>query len=324
MGLGPWRWALFLLLEGCLLAWGPGAVFAAGACEAGRLARPPAEVQTALVFSGGGAKGAWEAGVAAAMVGRGVPLTLAAGTSAGAINATLVAARQVDLLEELWRGIRREQLFFLRPSIFFAGLLPGWLALWRVNRAGSLFDSSPLRTLIESRLDLERVRQSPIRLLIVTADLERRTKQLFDNRSVMVDVLMASVAVPGAFAPLAVEGRLLVDGGLIGRAPVLDALETEVRVDRAIVIMSYAAGEEGSSPTTIRRAVEEAFELAMTSQIQRDVELARLKYPGVEVQLLTPSVPLRLRPLDFEPRALARVLEQGKADGLACLEQLGY
>jgi NTE family protein len=312
------------LLGWCLLAGGARVVFAADACEPSLVAKPPADAQTALVFSGGGAKGAWEAGIAAEVLGKRVPITLVAGTSAGALNATLVAAGQVDLLEQLWRGITREQVFFLRPSIFFAGLLPGWLTLWHVNRAGSLFDSSPLRTLIESRLDLERVRRSPIRLLIVTADLERRTKRLFDNQSVTAEALTASVAVPGAFPPVAVEGRLLFDGGLTGRAPVLDALEAGGALDRALVAMSYAAGEGGAPPTTIQRAVEEAFEMGMTYQIQRDVELARLKYPHVEVQLLTPSSPLLLRPLEFEPAALARALEQGKLDGLACLRKLGY
>lgn len=299
-------------------------MLAAGSCEPTSLATPPAQIRTALVFSGGGAKGAWEAGVAAEAVARGLPVALVAGTSAGALNATLVAAGQAELLEELWRGISREQVFFLRPSVFFAGLLPGWLTLWRVNRAGSLFDSSPLRALIESRLDLERVRRSPIRLLIVAADLERRTKRLFDNASVSVDALMASVAVPGAFPPVAVDGRLLFDGGLTGRAPVLDALESGLRVDRTLVVMSYAAGEEGAPPTTIRRAVEEAFEMGMTYQIRRDVELARLKHPRVEIRLLTPSAPLRLRPLEFEPHALAEALERGKADALACFARLGY
>jgi hypothetical protein len=57
----------------------------------------------------------------------------------------------------------------------------------------------------------------------------------------------------------------------------------------------------------------------MIHQIRRDVELARLKFPAVEVQLLTPSVPLALRPLDFDPAAIARALARGRADAAACL-----
>jgi hypothetical protein len=49
------------------------------------------------------------------------------------------------------------------------------------------------------------------------------------------------------------------------------------------------------------------------------VELARLKYPAVEVHLLQPSAPLALRPLDFDPDGIARALERGRADALACL-----
>ena len=313
-----------LLLSGiCLLALSARALAAPPVCGPSGLGRPPGEVPTALVFSGGGAKGAYEAGIAAAFLARGVPIKLVAGTSAGALNATLIAAGQPDLLEEMWRSVSREQVYRLRPSVFFAGFLPGWLTLWAVNSAGSLFDPGPLRDLIEARVDLERVRSSPVRLVIVTADLAARQKRIFDNQSVSVDALMASVAVPGAFPPASVDGALLFDGGLTGRAPVLDALESGVDVERAVVVMSYAESERGEPPTTIRRAVEAAFEMGITSQIQRDVELARLRHPGVEIRLLTPSAPLDLRPLDFDPAELARAWEQGKSDGLACLSELG-
>jgi hypothetical protein len=57
----------------------------------------------------------------------------------------------------------------------------------------------------------------------------------------------------------------------------------------------------------------------MIHQIRRDVELARFKYPAVEVQLWTPSAPLSLRPLDFDPDGIARALERGRADAAACL-----
>jgi hypothetical protein len=90
-------------------------------------------------------------------------------------------------------------------------------------------------------------------------------------------------------------------------------------VERAVVVMSYAPDERGTPPTTMRRALEEAFEMGMIHQIRRDVELARLKFPGVALHLLPPSAPLALRPLDFEPAGIARALERGRADALACL-----
>jgi len=142
---------------------------------------------------------------------------------------------------------------------------------------------------------------------------------VFDNRTVTRDVLLAAAAVPGAFPAVEVDGTLLVDGGLTGRAPVLEALAAGEPLSRALVVMSYAPGEQGRAPTTMRRALEEAFEMGMIHQIRRDVELARFKYPAVEVQLWTPSAALSLRPLDFDPDGIARALERGRADAAACL-----
>jgi NTE family protein len=279
----------------------------------------PLDAPTALVLSGGGAKGAYEAGVAAVFVERGLAIRLVAGSSAGALNAAMVADGRLDRLDALWRGLTRDRVYSLRARVFFAGLLPGWLTLLTLDRAGSLFDPAPLRELIEASLDLDRIRASPVRLLVVTTDLARREQRLFDNQSVTREVLLAAAAVPGAFPAVEVDGALLVDGGLTGRAPVLEALAAGAGVERAVVVMSYAPDERGAPPTTMRRAVEEAFEMSMIHQIRRDVELARLKFPAVEVHLLRPSAPLWLRPLDFDPAGIARALERGRADALACL-----
>ena len=238
------------------------------------------DAPTALVLSGGGAKGAYEAGVAATLVDR---------------------------------------VYALRTRVLFAGLLPGWLTLLALDRAGSLFDPAPLRELIDATLDLDRVRVAPVHLLVVTSDLARREARVFDNRTVTRDVLLAAAAVPGAFPAVEVDGTLLVDGGLTGRAPVLEALAAGEPLSRALVVMCYAPGEQGRAPTTMRRALEEAFEMGMIHQIRRDVELARFKYPAVEVQLWTPSAALSLRPLDFDPDGIARALERGRADAAACL-----
>ena len=131
---------------------------------------------------------------------------------------------------------------------------------------------------------------------------------------------MAASAVPGLFPPVEVDGALLVDGGLTGRAPVLEALEADPTLGRAVVVLSYAQAERIPEPTTMRRALEASFELVMVHQIRRDTELARLRAPNVDVQLLTPSAPMLLRPLDFDRDAMARLLALGRADALACLE----
>src|SRR5262249_6347643 len=91
---------------------------------AGASAAPPA-APLALVLSGGGAKGAWEAGAAAAFVEAGLPIALVAGSSAGALNGAMIAAGRVDRLDALWRGLESDKLYSLRASVFFAGLLPG-------------------------------------------------------------------------------------------------------------------------------------------------------------------------------------------------------
>jgi len=290
---------------------------AAAACSHSSISR---DTPMALVLSGGGAKGAYEAGVAAAFVERGLPIRLVAGSSAGALNAAMIAGGRTDRLEAMWRGITREQIYTLRTPVILAGFLPGWLTLLVLNETSSLFDPAPLRDLITASLDFDAIRGSPMRLLVTATDLAGREKRVFDNRTVTVDALMAASAVPGLFPAVEIDGALLMDGGLTGRAPVLEALEADASLGRAVVVMSYAPTERGALPTTMRRALEESFELIMIQQIRRDTELARFRHPSVDVQLLTPSSPLLLRPLEFDPDAIARLLALGRADALACLE----
>src|SRR6185436_610070 len=71
----------------------------------------------------------------------------------------------------------------IRAPIFFAGLLPGWLTLLAVNGSSSLLDPQPLRDLISTSLDLERVRSSPVRLLVTATDLVRRADRAADDHA---------------------------------------------------------------------------------------------------------------------------------------------
>ena len=293
----------------------PGAVTTCLPTSMGR------DVPTALILTGGGAKGAYEAGAVAALAEAGLPIRLVAGSSAGALSAAMIAAGRADRLETTWRSLTRERIYSVRAPTFFAGLLPGWLTLRALSSASSLLDPRPLRELIASSVELERIHGSAIGLIVTTTDIVRREPRVFDNHTVTVDALVAAAAVPGLFPAVEVDGALLVDGGLTGRAPVLEALEAGP-VGRALVVLSYAPDEGAGPPTTIRRSMEEAFETAMLHQIRRDTELARLKHPTTEFQLLTPSAPLNLRPLEFDADGIARALALGRADAESCLRAL--
>jgi NTE family protein len=170
-------------------------------------------------------------------------------------------------------------------------------------------------------VDLERVRSAPVTVLVVATDLVSGTAQSFDNTTLTIDGLVASATVPGLFPPVAVGERLLVDGGVIQRAPVLKLLATRP-LDRLLVVSVYLDGPPRAP--TLQPVVERAVELALTREIARDVELARSRHPGVDVQVLTPSMPLRVRPLDFDGARLAPLVDLGRIDAERCLDVLGY
>lgn len=283
--------------------------------------RDPVAVRLGIVFSGGGAKAAYEAGVALALRERGVVPAAVAGTSSGALNAAMLAAGAEARLAALWRTIRREDVFRYPAATVLSGLLPGWLTVGVLKDVRALLDPTPLRRTIERHLDLGRVRDSSVRLLVLTTDLVTGEARRFDNATLTVDALMASATVPALFPAVAHEGGLLVDGGVIQRAPTLELADAHA-LDRLLVILGYE-GEPPAEPT-VQPVLERAFEIALSREILRDVELVRFRHPQLEVRVLRPSEPLRHRPLDFDGERLGRLVDLGHRDGLTCLAALGY
>jgi NTE family protein len=306
-----------IVLAGCGVA-----VVLSGPARACEPAAPDAAGRRlGLVLSGGGARAAYEAGVALALHERGIVPAAVAGTSSGALNAVMVATGEAERLAALWRTLRREDVYAYPAATIAGGLLPGWLGLTWLRHARGVLDPAPLRRTIERHLDLDRVREAPVRLLVLAADLVSGQARRFDNRSLTVEALLASATVPGLFPAVVADGAVLVDGGIVQRAPILDLLDAE-SLDRLLVVLGYDS--EPSTDPRLQPVLERAFELALSREILRDVELARFRHPAVEVQVLRPSEPLRHRPLDFDGARLGRLVDLGHRDGLACLEALGY
>ena len=206
--------------------------FAAGRVEA---QQPPASCQagiTALVLSGGGAKGLAHVGVIAALEAAGIRPQMIVGTSIGAIIGSLYAsgynAHEIDSIS---RGLASGDLFDskeLRGPAAWGGLLP--LVLWEAGDAGfslqssavrqhevnAVLNSSMLRGNLIARGDFDRL---PIPLRIVATDLRDRSVVTIREGD-LAQAVRASIAIPLVFTPERIGDRTLTDGGLSANIPV--------------------------------------------------------------------------------------------------------
>nr|WP_316638812.1 patatin-like phospholipase family protein [uncultured Roseateles sp.] len=236
---------LSLVLTACALGLPAAARAQAAVPEAAPL-RP----RVALVLSGGGARGLAHIGVLRELEAMRVPVDLVVGTSMGAVvGGAFAAGRTVEELEAFvreadWDSIladrppRRELAFRRReedlivPSRIELGLGRQGVALPPAAAGNSALQFTLERLVAEGRGDWP-VNQLalPFRALatdLATGDL----KQLTDTPLFLA--MRASLAVPGVFAPVRVEGRLVVDGGLVRNLGVDVAREMGAQVIIAV------------------------------------------------------------------------------------------
>ncbi|MGH2777992.1 MAG: patatin-like phospholipase family protein [Actinomycetota bacterium] len=174
-----------------------------------------------FALSGGGPLGALQVGALKALFDHGVQPDLVVGTSVGALNAACLAfepsAAGVERLEALWRGLRDDDLF---PGSHF---MQTWGRM--VRRGDRLFDDSGLRRLIQTALGSDALfEDARIPFGAVVTDLETGAEQVITSGPVL-EPLLASSAMPGAFPPVEIDGRRYIDGGVVNNLPITPALE---------------------------------------------------------------------------------------------------
>ncbi|WP_198349307.1 patatin-like phospholipase family protein [Ramlibacter pinisoli] len=230
---GATRALAFALALGCA----EHTAVAADGAPAGGPKRP----RIGLVLGGGGAKGAAHIGVIKALEQLRIPVDCIAGTSMGSIvgaaYATGMSARELEgaITEIDWRDVLRsaprEEVPFRRKeldAVFTNGLelgikdgnvvFPGGLV--PTHRIESVF-----RRIVAAAGSSADFNRLPIPFRSVATDLETGEMVLFDHGDLAV-AMRASMAVPGAFAPVEHEGRLLVDGMLVRNLPIDVARKT--------------------------------------------------------------------------------------------------
>jgi len=140
----------------------------------------------------------------------------------------------------------------------------------------SFVSTEPLQRVIREAIPLERLRQSRMRVKIVTTDWESGEAAVFDqdqlNDDMGHDVILASTALPGFFPPVSISGRTYCDGGLVMNTPTMPAIEAEAD----IIHMIYMDPDVREIPLARFRNTLDTFDRMLTIQfamnINRDIE----------------------------------------------------
>ena len=225
----------------------------------------------ALILPGAGARGAYQVGVLKAVAEllpakAPTPFRILCGTSAGAINAAVLASRAgrfrhaVREMEQVWANFKVDMVYkadafsMLKSSLhWLAAIVFGGL---RSHNPISLLDSSPLGELLERRIRFPRIDQAircgQLDALAVTASAytSARSVTFFQMREtptpwsrprrigrpteIRLEHLMASAAVPFIFPPVRIGGEYYGDGSMRHRAPL--SAPIHLGADRLLII----------------------------------------------------------------------------------------
>jgi NTE family protein len=290
-----------------------------------------------VVLTGGGARGAYQAGALQAVaevaeeVGASSPFSILAGTSAGAVNVSFLAAHAdrpltaTRRLRRFWEELHAERVY--RTDVFSLGKIGArWLAELSLNgliqekASNSLVDTSPLQALLSEQVRFERVgellAEGVLRGVAVTAvdyccGVSRtffqgaaqpweRSRRRGEAATLSLPLVMASAAIPVLFPPVAHEGHSLGDGSVRNYTPLSPAIK--LGAERLIVVGVRKPGSasavcQTSGQPTIARIAGSLLNAVLLDAVDLDIE--RLQRINQTVRQLQDPSHSELRPIEL-------------------------
>ena len=258
--------------------------------------------RVALVLQGGGALGAYQAGVYQALHEHGMTPDWVVGTSIGAINAAIIAGNprevRIERLREFWDSVSHADLLdmqqvpdstrqlatWLTTMDTFARGVPGFFSPRPFNpfamglpvppEEASFYNTEELRTTLNKYVDFDFLNsKAGIRLTVSAVKVTCGTLTKFDTalQPLNADHVMASGALPPGFAPVRVDGDLYWDGGLYSNTPLEAVLNDEPRQD-TLCMMVDLWHADGPEPTTLEAVQTRQKDVTFASRSQRHID----------------------------------------------------
>lgn len=293
--------------------------------------------RVALVFQGGGALGAYQAGVYEALVERGVEPNWLSGVSIGAVNAAIIAGnppgQRVERLREFWELISDRKIWLYtpdgdifrawrnqwssivttlqgQPGFFVPRQVNPWLQLRGAEGSTSFYDTSPLRETLLRLVDFDRLNNGDVFFSVGAVNVQTGNFLYFDNRrdKILPEHVMASGALPPAFPAVKIDGEYYWDGGIVSNTPLLYLLSQKERLSTlAFQVDLFSAN--GALPRDMRDVMARQKDIIYSSRTRFTTDTYRRNHDfRLRVAKSLSKVPAHL--LDEEDRALLAEVSQ--------------
>lgn len=308
----------------------------------------------ALLLQGGGALGAYQAGVYEALLEHGIEPTWLAGISIGAINCAIIAGNPVERrverlrafwelvsdahdggLSAWWTGMLRGDMLrgwanqFAASSVATNGVHgfftprfpPPYLLANGSEAATSWYDTSALKGTLERLVDFDRINARETRFSVGAVNVATGNFAYFDNATdtIRPEHIMASGALPPGFPAVEVDGAFYWDGGMVSNTPLDWVLSAPSDLD-TLVLQVDLWSARGSLPRDLAEVAVRMKEIQYSSRTRaatdafRDAQKLRAAFNELLVQM----------PDDLRNSPQAKLLAEASDPAVFNIVQLVY
>jgi NTE family protein len=265
----------------------------------------PKQERTVLVLQGGGALGAYQAGVYECMHQAGIEPDWVTGVSIGAINAAIIAGNRpehrIARLRQFWERVSSGlplaaplpfdlmRLSFNRwsastsaafgvPGFFVPRLPPPTFSPPGTPGALSVYDTSPLRDTLLELCDFSLINAREMRISVGAVGVTNGNSVYFDNNDPELafgpEHVMASGALPPGLPPVPVRHVPYWDGGLVSNTPLWYVLDDSRRLN-ALIIQVDLFSARGKMPRNLDEVLERAKDIQYSSKTRFNTSRAK-------------------------------------------------
>ena len=275
--------------------------------------------QVVLVFQGGGALGAYQAGVYQALHEAGIEPDWIVGTSIGAINASLIAGNRPEnrlaRLKEFWDRMSYKNFWnagaawpqFAQSMSYMNTVISGIPGFFAPNPLAFMgphmplgrddagyYSTAQLEQTLLGLVDFNLITQCKPRLTVGAAHVRTSRMHYFDSREMPIGVkhIMASGALPPAFPAVRIDGELYWDGGILSNTPAEVVFDDNPRRN-SLIFAVHMWNPEGNEPESIwdvlNRQKDIQYSSRVATHIARQQQVHHLRHVIKQLAALIPE-----------------------------------